>query len=231
MMLSGRVPALDANQAAAPTQADNRFEPNCGVRRECCMAHATLKIIRDEHAALAAMLRSVLLLLAQYRRHAETPDFALLRAMLFYIDEFPERLHHPKESTLLFPKLRLRSNQVAAVLDRLDREHEQGESQIRNVERALLGFEIVGESRRAAFEETLQRYVDFYLAHMRTEELEVLPLAERVLTEQDWAELDAEFSLNRDPLTGHEPDAQYRALFSRIVCLTPAPIGLGPARS
>ena len=191
------------------------------------MGHATSKIIRDEHAALAAMLRSVLLLLAQYRRRGETPDFGLLRAMLFYIDEFPERQHHPKESTLLFPKLRSRSDESVAVLDKLDREHEQGEWQIRFVERALLAFEIVGESRRAAFEDAFQRYVDFYLSHMRTEELEVLPLAERILTEADWAELDAEFLLNRDPLTGHAPTEEYSALFSRIVCLAPAPIGLG----
>ncbi len=191
------------------------------------MRHATLTVIRDEHAALAAMLRSVLLLLAQYRRRGETPDFALLRAMLFYIDEFPQRLHHPKESTLLFPKMRLRSDEALAVLDKLDREHEQGEWQIRYVERALLAFEILGESRRAAFEEALQRYVDFYLSHMRTEELEVLPLAERILTEADWEELDVEFLLNRDPLTGHAPTEEYSALFSRIVCLTPAPIGLG----
>jgi hypothetical protein len=34
------------------------------------------------------------------------PPFDVLRAMLFYIDEFPERLHHTKESELLFPKLR-----------------------------------------------------------------------------------------------------------------------------
>jgi hemerythrin-like domain-containing protein len=191
------------------------------------MVHATSKVIRDEHAALAAMLRSVLLLLAQYRRRGETPDFGLLRAMLFYIDEFPERQHHPKESTLLFPKLRSRSDESVAVLDKLDREHEQGEWQIRFVERALLAFEIVGESRRAAFEDAFQRYVDFYLSHMRTEELEVLPLAERILTEADWAELDAEFLLNRDPLTGHAPTEEYSALFSRIVCLAPAPIGLG----
>ena len=191
------------------------------------MGHATLRVIRDEHAALAAMLRSVLLLLGQYRQRGETPDFSLLRAMLFYIDEFPQRLHHPKESTLLFPKMRLRSDEALAVLDKLDREHEQGEWQIRYVERALLAFEILGESRRAPFEEALQRYVDFYLGHMRTEEVEVLPLAERILTEADWDELDVEFLLNRDPLTGHAPTEEYSALFSRIVCLTPAPIGLG----
>jgi len=31
--------------------------------------------------------------------------FDVLRAMLFYIDEFPERLHHPKESDLLFTRV------------------------------------------------------------------------------------------------------------------------------
>ena len=37
-----------------------------------------------------------------------TRDFALLRAMLFYVDEFPERLHHHKEDELLFPRVRAR---------------------------------------------------------------------------------------------------------------------------
>ena len=193
------------------------------------MEHATIKVIRDEHAALAAMLRTMLMLLDKHRREGTPPDWSVLRAMLFYIDEFPERLHHPKESTLLFPKMRLRSDEAQAVLDKLDREHEQGEWQIRYLEHTLLAYEILGEARRADFEDALQRYVDFYLAHMRLEETQILPLAERVLTAQDWAELDAEFARNRDPLTGHEPAQEYRALFSRIVCLVPAPLGLGPA--
>ena len=193
------------------------------------MEHATIKVIRDEHAALSAMLRTMLMLLDKHRRDGTPPDWALLRAMLFYIDEFPERLHHPKESTLLFPKMRLRSDEAQAVLDKLDREHEQGEWQIRYLEHTLLAYEILGEPRRADFEDALQRYVEFYLTHMRTEETEVLPLAERVLTQRDWEDLDADFARNRDPLTGHEPAQEYRALFSRIVCLVPAPLGLGPA--
>jgi hypothetical protein len=61
------------------------------------------------------------------------------------------------------------------------------------------------------------------------EEREVLPLAERVLTDDDWADLDEAFSANRDPLTGCEPEADYHALFTRIVNAVPAPIGLGAA--
>jgi hemerythrin-like domain-containing protein len=191
------------------------------------MQHATLKILREEHAALAAMLRSIPLLLAQHRRHGTLPDFAALRAMLFYVDEFPEQRHHRKESELLFPKLRARSPLARDLLDHLDEDHAHGERNIRNLEHALLAFEMLGESRRAAFEQAVDRYVEFYLTHMGTEEREILPLAERVLTAQDWADLDEAFSANRDPLTGHEPEDEYRALFSRIVNAVPAPIGLG----
>ncbi len=193
------------------------------------MQHLTIRIIRDEHKALAAMLQSLLLLLKEHRRHGSLPDFSTLRAMLFYIDEFPERLHHAKESSLLFPRLRSRSLEAHDVLDRLDREHDQGERAIRDLQHALLAFEMMGIARRDAFEEAARHYVDFYLAHMRLEETEILPLAERVLTAEDWAELDAAFALNRDPLTGHSPEEEYQALFTKIVGMVPAPIGLGAA--
>ncbi|MBU1361539.1 MAG: hemerythrin domain-containing protein [Gammaproteobacteria bacterium] len=191
------------------------------------MTHATLRIIRDEHAALAAMLRSILLLLAEHRRKKTLPDFAALRAMLFYVDEFPEKRHHRKETDLLFPKLRARTPMSRELLDRLDDDHERGERKIRHVEHALLAFEMLGEPRRHEFEQAIERYVDFYFAHMAMEEREILPLAERVLTDEDWAELDEAFGANRDPLTGCEPEREYRDLFTRIVNLVPAPVGLG----
>jgi hemerythrin-like domain-containing protein len=193
------------------------------------MPHTTVRIIREEHMALAAMLRSILLLLEQHRRDASQPDFAALRAMLFYVDEFPEQRHHRQESALLFPKLRARTPLSRELLDRLDQDHARGAHMIRELEHTLLGFEMLGEPRRLAFEQAAQRYVDFYLAHMAVEEREILPLAERFLTAQDWADLDEAFEANRDPLTGHEPEADFRALFTRIVGLVPAPIGLGPA--
>ena len=195
------------------------------------MQHTSIRIIREEHMALAAMLRSILLLIEQHRRSSTQPDFSALRAMLFYVDEFPEQRHHRKETELLFPKLRARTPLSRELLDKLDDDHARGEHMIRALEHALLGFEMLGESRRLAFEQTAQRYVDFYLAHMALEEREILPLAERVLTTQDWADLDEAFSANRDPLAGHhEPEPDYRALFTRIVSLVPAPIGLGGTR-
>jgi len=191
------------------------------------MIHPALNIIREEHQALAAMLKSVLLLLEEHRRQHSLPDFTALRAMLFYVDEFPEKRHHRKESELLFPKLRARTPLLRDLLDQLDQDHAYGERKIRHLQHALLAFEMMGESRRMAFEQTAHEYVDFYLSHMAVEERQVLPLAEKWLTAEDWAELDEAFTSNRDPLTGHAPEPGYGALFARILNSVPAPIGLG----
>ena len=195
------------------------------------MTHAAARIIREEHAALAAMVRSILLLLTQHRRQGTLPDFTALRAMLCCVDEFPEQRHHREETELLFPKLGVRSPLAWDVLDGLDRDQASGERSIRDLEHALLGFEMMDEPQRQAFEDAAERYVSFYLAHMATEEQHILPLAEKALTDDDWAELDQAFSANCAPLAGlgHEPEADDRAFFTRIVNLVPAPIGLGSA--
>ena len=192
------------------------------------MTHESLRIIREEHAALAAMLHSLSMMVK--RGPGDEPDkfFDVLRAMLFYIDEFPERLHHPKETELLFPKVAKLAPQLVPTIERLAREHMQGESAVRELQHHLLAWELLGDSRRAAFDAATTHYVRFYLEHMHLEEVEILPVAEKLLSAQDWEELDAAFASNRDPLTGKfPPDPPYDRLFSRIVMRAPEPIGLG----
>lgn len=194
------------------------------------MKHEALKIIHEEHRALAALLETLRLLAERLGPVADPRDLSLIRAIFFYIDEFPERLHHAKETSLLFPRLRSRAAEAASVLDTLDEQHARGESAIRELEHLLLAYEQLGERRRKPFITALNRYVEFYTGHMAIEDAQVMPLAEKRLTEEDWRELNAAFAENRDPLTGHTPSEEYAALFERIVTMAPAPIGLGPER-
>jgi hemerythrin-like domain-containing protein len=184
-------------------------------------------IIVDEHTALAAMLRSLLLLLDQAQRSGKAPPFDVLRAMVFYIDEFPERLHHTKETELLFPKLRERVPELKDTLDQLSHDHAVSEGAIRELARAMLAYEMMGDARRDVFITAAQRYVDFYLKHMRLEEEEVMPAALRYLDESDWVALNAAFASNRDPLAGHGSMEAYQPLFHKILNSAPAPVGLG----
>ena len=194
------------------------------------MPHLCLRIIREEHAALAAMLRSLTLMVKRGPKRDTDTFFTVIRAMLFYVDEFPERLHHPKETELLFPKLRRSSPQIGADLDRLDLDHAKGEANIRELQHLLLAWEFIGGTRRGAFEGACLRYVKFYFEHIQIEETLILPAAERWLSAEDWSELDEAFASNRDPLTRqYPPDPAYERLFAYILLTTPAPIGVGEA--
>ena len=48
------------------------------------------------------------------------------------------------------------------------------------------------------FAEALDLYADSQWQHMRMEEEQILPLAERELTEEDWDYIDAAFAVNRE---------------------------------
>ena len=194
------------------------------------MRRRTLDIPRDEHSSLAAMLQSMRMMVDRGPGDDRGRFFDVLRAMLFYIDEFPERRHHPKETELLFPRVAKAAPDTGLAIARLDRDHEYTERAVRDVQHLLLGWELLGESRRQVFVDAFTRYVNLYLEHMRLEEQEIWPAAERALTQADWDVLDAAFEQNCDPLTGkYQPDPVYEALFSRIVQKAPAPIGLGQA--
>lgn len=194
------------------------------------MHHSSLQTILEEHASLAAMLQSLRMMLKRGPDSNPAQFFEVLAAMLFYIDEFPEKLHHTKESELLFPRVRAASPAAAAVLDRLERDHHASEAGVRELQHLLLAWELLGETRRAVFETACQRYIDAYLEHMRLEESAILPAAQQCLSDADWQALDSAFAQNEDPLNGRlARDPVYDRLYSRIVSTAPAPIGVGQA--
>lgn len=194
------------------------------------MQHSSLQTIRDEHASLAAMLHSLRMMLKRGPAADTQQFFDVLRAMLFYIDEFPERLHHTKETELLFPRVLKADPSVHQAVQRLDQDHQKSEAGVRELQHLLTAWELLGESRRQVFEDYCIRYLDAYMEHMQLEESVVLPAAQKSLSPSDWQELDAAFAQNADPLNGNlVRDPVYDRLYSRIVNTAPAPIGLGRA--
>jgi hemerythrin-like domain-containing protein len=188
---------------------------------------SALAILREEHAAVSALLRSMRLLVAQGPGGQRARFFETVRAMLFYLDEFPERRHHPNESKLLFPVLLRAAPELQPIIERLEADHADGEHRVRELQQMLARWEFLGETRRAAFVEALQAYVLQYLQHMDTEEKHLLPLAATRLKPAQHAELNAAFEAARDPLASGRRDPAYEELFDRIVQHAPAPIGLG----
>lgn len=180
------------------------------------MLHLALKMILDEHQALACVLRELRDTVANAGAAAVPPDFERLRSMLFYMDEMPARLHHRAEEQVLFPRIRERCPALHPVLDRLEAEHGRGESTVQGLERALTAWELMGDERREAFELPLRVFVEGYLGHMEVEENYVLSVAQDYLSEADWNDLHAALTHQRGALTA-QTVAGHRALLQRIV--------------
>jgi len=191
----------------------------------------SIRIIQDEHRALAAVLHGMLYHVHEIRDRGVAPHFELLGAMIYYIDAFPERFHHPKEDRYLFPLLRVRHPTAGALIDQLEQEHVAGAEKIRTLEQALARYQQGGPQEFAQFLCAVEDYADFHWKHMRAEERELMPLAEKHLTPEDWRNVDAAFVGNNDPMLGIEAGAQFDDVFRRIVNLAPPPIGVGPDRS
>lgn len=185
-----------------------------------------IQIIRDEHRSISAVLQGLRQLAKAARDPRVKPGFDVLRAMIRYLDEFPERLHHPKEDEYLFAAVQVRAPQAKALIASLKEEHEQGAHLVRELERALLFFEDAGPGSARAFLEKVDQYAEFHWAHMRKEERQLLPLAEQHLTPLDWRGIDAAFDANRNPIAGIR-ERDFQALFTKIVSLAPAPVGFG----
>ena len=185
-----------------------------------------IRIIRDEHRSISAVL-SGLQELAKMARDARThPQFEIFHAMILYINEFPERMHHPKEDQHLFARLVERDPLARPLVDALQAEHVMGAQLVCELERSLIRFENSFPEGAGEFAAAIERYAQFHWRHMNREEREALPLAQAALTAQDWEAIAAAFSDNQDPIAELR-GKDFERLYQRIVSLAPAPVGVG----
>lgn len=191
-----------------------------------------LSIIRNEHITLTAVIDALKHVANDVAAGKLTPDYKLLWSILYYIEEFPERLHHPKEETVLFPHVRKRCEDIRDTLDELGRQHINSHPALDRLKAVLGRMEADIAGAKEEFAERCNTYSSFHHQHMKLEETIVLPKAIEVFTAQDWEEVATAFAENKDPLrNGAVQDNEwFRQFYRRIVNLVPEPWGLGERR-
>ncbi|WP_322060062.1 hemerythrin domain-containing protein [Paraburkholderia sp. J63] len=141
--------------------------------------------------------------------------------MLYYIREFPDQIHHPKEEQYLFARLRECTDECDAVIESLEHQHEEGERRVSALERALTRYELAGAGMRSALRDEVIAYAEFYANHRHLEESIILPAAQRYLTTADWVEIDEAFGANRDPFESLGNEEHLDDLYALIVQTVP----------
>jgi hemerythrin-like domain-containing protein len=188
-----------------------------------------LSIIRDEHRTIAAILHGMEYLVHEMRARRKKVDPKVFHAMLYYLDTFAQRVHHPKEDQYLFGPVKHRSEEAARVIAKLEEEHVAGEEALRRLAQAMIRYEEGGDREFPGFEREIGNFVEGYRAHMRREEEQLFPLALGLLTPLDWVTVDAAMEEHTDPLAAAREEKNFDELFNRIVSIAPPPIGVGPA--
>ena len=176
--------------------------------------------IKQEHRVLRTVIEVLLRLLTDIAKQHAEPDFVLLASMLYYIDEFPERYHHPKEDEFLFKALRRRTTALNAELDELQAEHIRGAQMIGYLQRALVHYQGGAPDGLTLLKTAVDAYAAMLSDHMRKED-SLLARAHDYLPEEDWREIAAAFDANDDPLFGEHQREEFRRLYFRIVNLLP----------
>jgi hemerythrin-like domain-containing protein len=164
------------------------------------MASSLITTINEEHRTIAKLLHLIdrqVMLFAE----SASPDLDLLHLIMEYTQSFPDLYHHPKEDAI-FAKLKEREPAMAAQVDTLLDDH-------RNMHQISSKFAHLVEQLiedatmpRDVFIKAAVDYVDFQRNHMMREVGDVLPAALRVLTADDWAELEASTAQGEDPIAG-----------------------------
>lgn len=190
----------------------------------------SISILKREHRNLHAVLFTLEQLVLDIERSGKDVDFVVFHGIVYYLDSFLDRYHHPKETEYLFPAVKVHCPDVKPTIDRLEQQHRDGEKLLGKLLKSLSAYEFLGATGFPAFRDTVNEYVRFEREHARREEKEILPLAQAHLTPTQWQRIDSAFEDHQDPIFGDQPQAEFRELFRILGEIVPAPYGLGSER-
>lgn len=177
--------------------------------------NAAVKEWHEEHLRFGRLLDLLDMEVAAFHAGGE-PDYSLMRDIVYYLRQFGDRVHHPREDAA-FSLLAARDAGMKALLDRLQQEHRvigtAGDELLSRLDE--VAAEVVIE--RSKLEAVAATYLVFYRHHLATEEVEILPRAALLLTHEDWARVADAAPGGDDPLFGSGFETRYEQLRRQVI--------------
>lgn len=178
---------------------------------------SAIKIIQKDHINLTKVLRALEKAVGLTDNNLNAiPDFALVDQIIYYIRVFADQFHHPKEDGFLFKALRNVDDETTAVIEELEKQHEQGRQITEDLASTARFVEESYPEGMETLHQAVQVYVDFQRAHIGLEESKLLPVARQHLGDEDWRGINRAFGANSDPLFGENLETGFQALFEKI---------------
>lgn len=169
---------------------------------------------QEEHANFGRLLVLLEAQIALFHQ-GERPDYDVMLDIMYYMTQYPNRFHHPRED-LAFGRLVEHDASTKAAVDDLARQHkvimESGANLLEDLGAIVSGAVMTRET----VESQAQTYITYMRNHMTKEEAELFPLAHRLLKGEDWRLIDAAIRLIDDPLFGDVVEQRFRSIHHHI---------------
>lgn len=148
----------------------------------------------------------------------EPPDFQLMTDILYYMTQYSDLIHHPREEAV-FALLVARDSSVVENVAELTRQHliigESGASFYEKLENTINGE---GEIKQLQDIEIPGRLYSFTLrAYMDKEEHGLFVLAEQLLNDNDWKKIKSETQSKPDPIFGEAIEDRFHLVCDQLV--------------
>ncbi len=142
------------------------------------------------HRVVAAMAR-----LADELEQGSDPTPQTLDDLISFLRVFVDQCHHAKEDRWLFPMLEAKGIPSGGCpMGALEHEHERGRALVAQLSEATQSYKAQGPAAaKPQLIRTLRELVDLYPGHIWKEDYMLLPMANKVLSEEDHGRLAEQF--------------------------------------
>ena len=175
---------------------------------------SSLDLIRTEHRNIARVLRALEDIAKDTANLSHAARSDLLTSILYYLRVFPYAVHHPKEERHLFPAVAAKDKAAGVAAASLHTEHAEGYGLLHKIE--SLAAAATDEKSLGILKSAILSYVEHERRHMAREEQEILPAAERVLSESEQTAIRQAFAGHADPMFGENIQTGFDVLHRLI---------------
>lgn len=171
--------------------------------------------LHDEHGYIGKLRSAMFEEVSRSSRRGEL-DVALIRDMMRYLMEFPDKHHHPLEDRIFEKLLAQRSSARSDVLE-LMAEHKDLAAESQYLYHKLNAIHRGDEKLQPhMLRSTIEAFLVFYAEHVKREEAIVFPAAEKQLSAADWRDIAETFQAVDDPVFESGKRGDFAPLRARI---------------
>jgi hemerythrin-like domain-containing protein len=170
-----------------------------------------LETLRNEHGLIRQFLDQFEAAGKQLE-YGKRPPREFFEMGVRFAREFADEFHHIKEEHILFVQVAQKhGGTMDAQTEALRHQHETGRDHIVAIANALDGYEAGHAIQTDQIKDAIRDYVPMLREHTHTEDHQYFPLAEKVLSEEEHAQLQVEFDRAREK-AGDEPFEFYHMM-------------------